>query len=71
MADEMVAKFKRTQLHSIHYAREGGDEYDEDTDRFTFFVTLTVQIDEAISKLVLLDTERRNPSLEIVPFSLA
>ncbi len=56
MADEMVAKFKRTTLQSVHFAREGGDDYDDDTEAYSFAVTLTVDINEDFDDMIFLDT---------------
>ena len=56
MADEMVAKFKRTQLQSIHFAREGGDDNDDEADHFALAVTLTIDINGGPDDMVFLDT---------------
>ena len=57
MADEMVAKFKRTTLQNVHFARGGGDDYDEDdTGHYTFAVTLSIETVEDTKDTIFLDT---------------
>ena len=57
MADEMVAKFKSTRLQDIHFTREGGDEYDDDeSEQFSYVVTLTIDVKAGRSDKIFLDT---------------
>ena len=57
LADELVRKFKHTNIHSVHFTEGGGEEFEDTSYEYTYVVTLTLRIDGTIGlKLVLLDT---------------